>query len=121
MPIAVLLVEDSDVMRLAIKRLLNSEPAIELLGEAVNLEQALQMTSELKPSIVLMDLYLPGDRTLTPEFVKSQLLISAKHVLMMSLAYNEEAKALAERYGSSTLLDKSNLQSTLIPSILQLA
>jgi chemotaxis response regulator CheB len=121
MPIAVLLVEDSDVMRLAIKRVLISEPTIELLGEAVDLAQALQMTAELKPNVVLMDLYLPGDRKLTPEYVKSQLLLSAQHLLMMSLSNDEEATALAKRYSAITLLDKSNLQSSLIPSILQLA
>ena len=121
MPIPVLLVEDSDVMRLAIKRLLNSEPAVNLLGEAVTLQQALQMTADLKPKVVLMDLYLPGDREFSPEYVKSQLLLSAQHVLMMSLACDEEAKLLAKRYGAVTLLDKSSLQASLIPSILQLA
>jgi chemotaxis response regulator CheB len=121
MPIAVLLVEDSDVMRLAIKRVLNSEPTIELLGEAVDLPEALQMTAELKPNVVLMDLHLPGEREFSPEFIKSQLLLSAKYVVMMSLSEDEEATALAKRYGAITLLDKSNLQASLIPSILQLA
>lgn len=121
MPISVVLVEDSDVMRVTIKRALDSEPAIRLLGESVNLPQALQMTAELRPDVVLMDLHLPGERELTPEFVKSQLFLSAKHVLMMSLSIDESAVILAAKYGASKLLDKSNLQSTLIPSILQLA
>jgi hypothetical protein len=50
MPITVLLVEDSGALRLAIKRLLSSEPTIELLGEAVNLPQAFQMAAELRPN-----------------------------------------------------------------------
>jgi chemotaxis response regulator CheB len=121
MPIAVLLVEDSDVMRSAIKRVLDSEPAIKLLGEAVNLPQAIQMTAQLKPDVVLMDLHLPGEREFSPDFVKTQLLLSTKHVLMMSLSGDEAAAALAKKYGAASLLDKSSLQSSLIPSILRLA
>ncbi len=121
MPISVLLVEDSAVLRLAIKRVLNREPAIELLGEAVNLSQALQMAAALKPNVILMDLHLPGEREFTPGFVRSQLLLSAKHVLMMSLSNDEAAAALAKQYGAIALLDKSNLQSSLVASILQLS
>ncbi len=120
MPIAVLLVEDADVMRVAIRRLLKSEPTIELLGEAVSLSQALEMVADLKPNVVLMDLYLP-DHELTPEIISAQLLLSTSHLLMMSLADDEEATTLAKRYTAIPLLDKSTLQSDLIPSILQLA
>jgi DNA-binding NarL/FixJ family response regulator len=99
---------------------LQSEPSIELLGEAVNLPQAFEMTADLKPNVVLMDLHLPGHE-LTPEIISSQLLLSTRHLLMMSLADDEEATFLAKRYTAIPLLDKSNLQSDLIPSILQLA
>jgi DNA-binding NarL/FixJ family response regulator len=104
-----------------LKRVLNPEPAIELLGEAVNLSQALQMAAELKPDVVLMDLHLPGECEFIPEFVKAQLLLSTRHILMMSLSADEDAAALAKKYGAVALLDKSNLQSSLVSSILQLA
>jgi DNA-binding NarL/FixJ family response regulator len=66
MSIGVLLAEDADAMRLAIRRLLQTQPAIELLGEAVNFPQTLQMAAHLKPNVVLMDLHMPGERQFSP-------------------------------------------------------
>lgn len=119
MCVTVLLAEDAEVMRLAIRRVLDVEPGIELLGEAVTLSQTLQMTAELMPNVVLMDLHMPGERELSPRFIKSQLFLSTKHVLMMSVWNDEESKALANSYGAFTLLDKSDLQSSLVPTIMQ--
>jgi DNA-binding NarL/FixJ family response regulator len=121
MSIGVLLAEDAVVMRLAIRRLLQMEPNIDLLGEAVNFQQTIQMAAHLKPKVVLLDLHMPGERQFSPAFIKSELLLSARHVLMMSLWTDADAKALAESYGAIALLDKSKLAFELVPAILRLA
>jgi DNA-binding NarL/FixJ family response regulator len=120
-PITVLLAEDADAIRSAIKRILQAEPGVALVGEAVNFSQTLQMTAELKPQVVLLDLHMPGEQEFSPAFVKSQLLLSAKHVLVISIWNDNEARALATSYGAATLLDKINLGSQLVPAILRLA
>ena len=119
--VTVLLAEDSDAIRSAIKRILKDQPGIALVGEAVNFSQTLQMTAELKPQVVLLDLHMPGEQEFSPAFVKSQLLLSAKHVLVISIWNDNEARALATSYGAATLLDKINLGSQLVPAILRLA
>jgi DNA-binding NarL/FixJ family response regulator len=114
---SVLLADDSDLMLRMIGRLLQEEAGIELLGQAKSLAQTLQMTAELKPHVVVMDLHMPDETTFEPDFIKSQLLRSAKHIVIMSVWNDEEAQTLAHSYGAASFLDKNTLSSTLIPAI----
>jgi two-component system response regulator NreC len=57
--IRVLIVDDHGVMRAGLRAMLEAEPSIEVLGEAANGNEALQMTGELNPDIVLLDIGLP--------------------------------------------------------------
>ncbi|MEJ2108501.1 MAG: response regulator [Acidobacteriota bacterium] len=58
--IRVLLVDDHVVMRQGLSKLLRSEPDMEVIGEAVDGEAALEKAGELKPDVVLMDINMPG-------------------------------------------------------------
>ena len=117
---SVLLADDSDLMLRMIGRLLQEEAGVELLGQAKSLAQTLQMTAQLKPQVVVMELHMPDETTFEPEFIKSQLLRWAQHIVIMSVWNDEEARALANRYGATSFLDKTALSSDLIPAILNL-
>ncbi|MDP9340042.1 MAG: response regulator [Acidobacteriota bacterium] len=119
MSIKVLLADDSDIMRRAIRGLLQDEPRIELVAEAVSFAQAMQMIADFKPEILLMDLHLPEKRDFTPAFVKSQL--RSLHLLAISVSNDEEAKELAASYGALALLDKMKLFAELIPAVIKFA
>ena len=72
-PITVLLVDDAQIVRKAIRHLLETEPAIQILGEAANYKQALSMATAMRPDVVLLDLHMPDESVVEPDFVKSQL------------------------------------------------
>lgn len=55
-----MLVDDHDLVRTGIKRLLEDHPNIEIVGEAVSGEEALQQVSVYDPDVVLMDINMPG-------------------------------------------------------------
>ena len=55
----VLLADDAAVIRSAVSRLLEAEPAIKLVGVAENFSQTLQMAASLRPDVVLLDLHMP--------------------------------------------------------------
>ena len=76
--IGVLLAEDAEVVRNAVCAVLQSEPAIKVLGEATNFAETLKMAADLKPRVILLDVHMPDEREFTPDFVKAQLLCSAK-------------------------------------------
>jgi chemotaxis response regulator CheB len=117
MSIKVLLAEDTDLMRHAISKLITEEPRIELVREASNFGQAMQLIADFKPEVLLLDLHLAEKRDFTPALVKSQLA-SVENVLAVSFSNDAEAKALAESYGAKLLLDKMKLFNQLIPAIL---
>lgn len=56
----VILVDDHDVVRSGLKRLLESEKTIEVIAEADSGEQAYQLYGELQPDVVVMDISMPG-------------------------------------------------------------
>ena len=78
--ISVLVVDDSDVIRKTLRNFLKEEPAIKLLGEASNFAEAISMSKALRPDVILLDLHMPGDGSLNPEFVKARrrLVVSRK-------------------------------------------
>ncbi|MCG0277101.1 MAG: response regulator transcription factor [Thermanaeromonas sp.] len=60
MGIRVMLVEDHVIVREGLKALLASEQDIEIVGEAGNFAEALQVTAQTRPEVVVLDLRLPG-------------------------------------------------------------
>jgi len=57
--IRVLLVDDSDLVREMIRAILESEPGIVVVGEALNGVEAIAKAASLKPDIITMDIEMP--------------------------------------------------------------
>ncbi len=59
-PIRILVVDDQPVARQGIRRILEGQPDIEIIGEAEDGLSAVEQTGRLHPDVVLLDLQLPG-------------------------------------------------------------
>ncbi len=59
MKIRLLLVDDHAVVRMGLRMLFESEPDIEILGEAASAHAAIESASLLRPTVILMDIGLP--------------------------------------------------------------
>jgi DNA-binding NarL/FixJ family response regulator len=59
MAIRILIVDDHSVVRQGLRLFLALDDELAVIGEAANGEEALQLTRELKPDVVLMDLLMP--------------------------------------------------------------
>ena len=58
-PITVLLAEDHQIVREGLRKLLEIEPDIEVVGEAVSGREAVEMVRKLRPDVVVMDIAMP--------------------------------------------------------------
>lgn len=59
-PIRILLVDDHDMLRSGLAVFLLAYDDFELVGEAINGQDALEKCAELRPDVILMDLMMPG-------------------------------------------------------------
>ncbi len=59
-PIRVLLVDDQDLVRAGLRIIIGSEPGIDVVGEASDGAQALELARALRPDVICMDVQMPG-------------------------------------------------------------
>jgi two-component system invasion response regulator UvrY len=59
-PISILLVDDHELVRCGIARLLDDQPDMAVVGELGSGEEALQFISHTRPNIIIMDAGMPG-------------------------------------------------------------
>lgn len=65
MPVRVLIADDHSVVRQGLRMFLKLDPELEVVGEAADGAEAIQMARALKPDVVLMDLLMPGTDGIT--------------------------------------------------------
>jgi DNA-binding NarL/FixJ family response regulator len=84
-PITVLLAEDHMVVRQGLRKLLEAEDDLEVVGEAETGRQAVEMTRKLRPAVVVMDIAMPllngleASRQILKQGSGSKVLILSAH------------------------------------------
>jgi len=58
-PIRIILADDHEIFRDGFKAMLKKQPSVELIGEAANGEELVELTRRLKPDVVVTDIKMP--------------------------------------------------------------
>jgi two-component system invasion response regulator UvrY len=58
--IKVMVVDDHELVRTGISRILNDAPGVRVVGEAASGEEALEVVATIQPDVLLMDVSMPG-------------------------------------------------------------
>ncbi len=107
-PKRVLLVDDSQEFLRAAKRFLGSISWLTLVGEAASAEQALALTAELRPDVVLMDLEMRGMTGLAAT-VQIRRQPDAPKVVILTVHPEPHFRRLAALAGADGFVGKENL------------
>jgi DNA-binding NarL/FixJ family response regulator len=118
--IRVLLVDDHALVRRAFRHVIEDDPAITVVGEAGDGAQAVQMARDLRPTVVLMDCFLPGISGL---LAAGQIIKLLPHtaVLMCSMHSEEIWVRRAIEAGARGYIFKSTADFELAPAIKRVA
>jgi two-component system chemotaxis response regulator CheB len=87
-PIRVLLVEDSPVATLILKRLLDAAPEIEIVGTARTGVEGLELIPKLRPDVICTDLHMPKMDGL--EFTREVMANFPRPILVISSSVQAE-------------------------------
>jgi NarL family two-component system response regulator LiaR len=104
--IRVLIVDDHKVVRQGLRFLLEQEDGIEVVGECADGASAIQAVRTLEPTVVLLDLFMPGENGLS---VLTQIKLDRPQteVLMLTSSNAEEHLLAAVRSGALAYLPKT--------------
>ena len=117
-PIKVLLADEAELMRRAIRFVLGQREGIKVVGEASSLQGAIQKATELDPHVVVLDLNM-ANRDHTP-LTEVRSLMKGARILGITFGREDNTAELAYRIGAAKVLDKMDMMDELIPSILEL-
>jgi DNA-binding NarL/FixJ family response regulator len=114
--IRVLLVDDHALIREGIRTMLAAEPDIEIAGEASNASEAVDLASQRRPDVVLMDIGMPG-----PSSFEAARQIRKERpdtrIIFLSMYDDDEYVSECVRIGASGYILKESPAAQLLTAI----
>src|SRR3712207_5323890 len=116
MTVRLLITDDHDVVRQGLRLYLKRDPEIEVVGEAADGEEAVQLARSLRPDVVLMDLLMPRmDGIEATEAIRTEL--PEVEVVALTSVLEDGAVTGAIRAGAIGYLLKNTRSEELIRAI----
>ncbi|MEV8305922.1 response regulator transcription factor [Streptomyces flavidovirens] len=116
--IRVLLADDQALLRSAFRVLVDSEPDMEVVGEAADGAEAVELARALRADVVLMDIRMPGtDGLAATRMISEDPELSAVRVVMLTTFEVDEYVVQSLRAGASGFLGKGAEPDELLNAI----
>lgn len=115
--IKILLVDDHAVVRMGLKMLLNTNPEMEVVGEASEGNEGIKKAQKLKPDVVVMDLSMPHGKDGLSATTELKKLMPEINILILTMHDDEEYLFRAIQGGASGCILKSAPHDELMSAI----
>lgn len=115
--IRILLIDDHSVVRSGLKMLLNSQPDMQVVGEAADGNEGIAKALEAKPDIILMDLSMPHGRDGFSSTAELKKITPEIEVLILTMHDDDEYLFRALKTGASGYILKSAPSDELLTAI----
>jgi DNA-binding NarL/FixJ family response regulator len=114
--IRIVIAEDQALVRRGAAMLLSMEPDMEVVGQARNGVEAVELALTLRPDVILMDLHMPikGGVSATREITRA---LPSCQVLVLTTLHDDETVFEAVRAGAQAYLLKDAEESELLETI----
>jgi DNA-binding NarL/FixJ family response regulator len=118
MTIRILLADDQALLRETFRILIDSNQDMEVVGEAANGREAVELTRACHPDVVLMDIRMPGtDGLAATTTICAEPELSGTRILILTTFELDDYVARAIRAGASGFLGKDVGASDLLAGI----
>jgi DNA-binding NarL/FixJ family response regulator len=118
MSIRVVVADDQTLVRAGFRLLVDSAPDLEVVGEAVDGAQALELARQQRPDVVLMDIRMPTmDGLEATRQITTDETLAGVRVLMLTTFDLDEYVYQALRVGASGFLLKDTPPADLLAAI----
>jgi len=115
-PITVLIVDDHQLVREGFRAVLNEDPAIQVIGEAGDGAEGIELALRLEPDVILMDIQMPQVNGLEAAAqIKAQL--PCTKVVMLTVYSNDSYVIEAVRAGAAGYVLKDSSSKLLCETI----
>jgi DNA-binding NarL/FixJ family response regulator len=116
--IRVLLADDQGLIRAGFRVLLEAADDIEVVGEAVNGDQAIELARSGRPDVILMDIRMPGtDGLAATHVITADATLNGTKIVMLTTFETDEYVYQALRAGASGFLVKDAEPEELIRAV----
>src|ERR671917_674269 len=115
-PARVLIADDHDLVREGLLAVLEDEPDLEVVGEAKNGREALEMCRQMRPDLILMDVRMPEmDGLAATRAIKEELPTTS--VVMVTMHENPDYLLEAIRAGAAGYILKDAAGDRLVEAV----
>ncbi len=111
--IKVLLAEDHTIVRKGISEFVQREPDMEVVGEVGDGEEAVKMTAELQPDIVVMDIVMPNLNGIEATKRIKELYPSVAVLILTAYDYDQYIFALLEAGAAGYLMKGARVRELI--------
>ncbi len=113
--IRILIADDHPIFRDGLRKLLEAEPGLEVVGEASDGEETVKFTRQLKPDVVLLDLAMP--RFSGQEALKGLSSLPSVRTIVLAAVVDREQIVDVFQQGARGVVLKESATQILIKSI----
>lgn len=119
-PVRIVLVDDDPMVRTALGMILGGDPTLQVVGEAADGQEALEVVAELAPDVVLMDIRMPrmDGLSATQELMRRT---PAPRVIVLTTFDTDDMVVRALRIGAAGFLLKDTPPARLVEAVRSVA